>query len=208
MDYLGARKNKLTGLKWYAIGDSITQGTNTTNGYMYMKYIQEDMGLNYINYGIAGTRLATSSDQDTLNQNAMARRIDSYDDTADIITIFGGTNDTVDKLGTFGDTTPDTLYGALDHICKTLLTKYAGKRIGFITPIKYQPSSNENKIVNAIVEVAKYYNIPVLNLYENLGVLFCINDEIKGKYCSDGLHPTNEGHKVIARVVGNWLETL
>ena len=205
--YIGANSSNIKDLNWYAIGDSITQGTNTTDGYMYMKYVAENKGCNYVNYGIAGTRLATSSDDTSLNNNAMSVRIDNYDENADIITIFGGTNDPESTLGTFNDRTTDTVYGALHHICNILVTKYAGKKVGFITPIKYGPSQS-NKIVDAIIEVAKYYNIPVLNLYENLGMLFCINDEIKAKYCSDGLHPGNEGHKIIARKVAEWLETL
>ena len=204
--YIGASGSPLKGLKANFLGDSITQGTGVSEG-AYHYWIAKDKGLSVCrNYGLAGTRIAVTEEQD--RDRAMCVRYKNMNDDADIIVLFGGTNDREAWLGTFDDRTETTFYGACHILIKGLLEKYPGKRIGVVTPIKYSPTSNENKIVSALKEVASYYNVPVCDLYNELGMCFALNSEIQSVYCPDGLHPNDEGHKIIARKVGAWLETL
>lgn len=61
--------------------------------------------------------------------------------------------------------------------------------------------------VNIIVEKGKAHNIPVLNLYENLGI-DPNNEEDREKYTADGLHFNEEGHMVLADFLIDFLKNL
>ena len=61
--------------------------------------------------------------------------------------------------------------------------------------------------VNIIVEKGKAHNIPVLNLYENLGI-DPNNEEDREKYTADGLHFNEEGHEVLADCLIDFLKNL
>ena len=58
--------------------------------------------------------------------------------------------------------------------------------------------------VGAIKEVAEYYNLPVLNLFESQKPPYesIINDSL----LDDGVHPNDEGHKFIAEKIKVFLE--
>ena len=61
--------------------------------------------------------------------------------------------------------------------------------------------------VNVIREVAEFYSLPVLDLYKTSGLQPEIA-EIQEKYIPDGLHPNDEGHKVISGKLKKFLEQL
>lgn len=84
------------------------------------------------------------------------------DDDADLIYVFGGTNDfgTDVKLGEFDDSRENTFCGALNILCEGLSQKYSAKTIVFITPLYRvcQPNQNGNTLAQfreAIVKIAK-----------------------------------------------------
>jgi lysophospholipase L1-like esterase len=190
------------GVRWFAVGDSITFGTNADKSYVTI--ISEDWLYSATNYGLAGTRLTTT----TGHGNSMCERIKTYDETkCDIITIAGGTNDKSVEIGTMDDTGTTTVYGALKDICNTLLTKYAGKRYGFITPLKYR-AGETHAVTEAIKEVAAYYNIPVIDMETEFGYLFDYTADTQAMFCEDGLHPNGAGQALMARKIASWLLTL
>lgn len=61
--------------------------------------------------------------------------------------------------------------------------------------------------VSIIKETAKLFDIPVLGLYEKLGIDPTL-PEVKEKYTSDGLHFNDAGHHVIAERLGEFLLSL
>ena len=57
------------------------------------------------------------------------------------------------------------------------------------------------------MEVAQWYALPVLDLYATSGIQ-PENPVSRERLCPDGLHPSDEGHALIARRIGQFLQTL
>lgn len=180
------------------------------------------------NYGINGTRFALQKDtpyrewNDVVDTNSFCERFHKMDDDADAVVVFGGTNDYGHgsaPIGGFSDRTPDTFYGACHYLFSGLVKKYLGKTIVIMTPLhRYgenvaarlplkAPYYNLKGYVDIIREVAEYYSLPVLDLFAVSGLQPEIT-EIKEKYMPDGLHPSDEGNRVIATKLKSFLENL
>ena len=145
------------------------------------------------------------------------------DSDADIVVVFGGTNDFGHgdaPLGTMNDRTPDTFYGALHTLYTELLEKFPDSPIVVITPLhrlnEDNPRGDGNKpqdvgtlktYVEIIREVAEYYSLPLLDLYKESGLQPKVS-VIQQKFIPDGLHPNDEGHKILARKIAKFLESL
>ena len=216
---------ELKGTKINFLGDSITEGVGTTAPEnTFCMLIEQEYEAICQNYGIGGTRIAR---QHTPTCEAWDKdfcsRVADMDSDADIVVVFGGTNDFGHgdaPLGTMSDRTPDTFYGALHTLYTELLEKFPESPIVVITPLhrlnednpkgdgnKPQNVGNLKTYVEIIREVAEYYSLPLLDLYKESGLQPKV-PIINEKYFVDGLHPNNEGHKVIARKIAKFLETL
>lgn len=210
---------ELKGKKINFLGDSITEGVGTSGEEcIFLNLLKEKCGLQCArNYGIGGTRIADYIKEKPGNlKPSFSARFSEMDDDADIVVVFGGTNDYGDstsKLGQFGDTEPITFYGALDKLMKGLIEKYPSSQLVFMTPVHRKneltpnPYSGEALLsyVQAIKEMAAYYSIPVLDLYAVVGIQ--PNLEIqKSMYCPDGLHPNDAGHRKIAAKLEQFLK--
>lgn len=221
---------KLEGLKINFIGDSITQGVGTScDDKIYHAILKKEANLSCVrNYGISGTRFAYQKGteerpkDDYVDVNSFCERFEQMDDDADVIVVFGGTNDFGHgdaPLGGFSDRTPDTFYGACHYLFSGLIKKYLGKPIVVMTPLhcntelkntgyaKVTGYGTLKEYVNIIREVAEYYSLPVLDLFATSGLQPAIK-EIKEKYIPDGLHPNDNGHAVIAQKLHKFLENL
>lgn len=201
-DYLGVEiGHKYKGLKWAVIGDSITASSVS-----YHKHIADQTGVVVTNYGISGSRISKVEGND-----CMTERIPSFAEDFDIITIKGGTNDWASKvpLGSMEDRGLDTFYGACHTAFSSLVKKYPGKRIGVMTPMQRAGCSSTNlyEYVEVVKEVAKFYSLPCLDLYSSGGI-HVDTPIIRDTYIPDGLHPNAEGHKLLARRVLNFIESL
>ena len=157
-----------------------------------------------------------------LDINSFSERFEQMGDDADIVVVFGGTNDYGHgdaPLGKFSDCTPDTFYGACHYLYSGLIRKYPMKTIVVMTPLhrcneelqygesKEKCYSNLKGYVNIIREVAEYYSIPVLDLYANSGLQPQV-EEIKNIYIPDGLHPNDLGHQILAHKLETFLKSL
>lgn len=144
------------------------------------------------------------------------------DDDADIVVVFGGTNDFGHgdaPLGDFKDRENTTFYGACHVLFRKLIEKYLGNQIVVITPLhrvnednpcgKHKPSKvgTLKDYVKAIREVAEYYSLPVLDLFATSGLQPNIK-AIKENYMPDGLHPNDAGHEIIANKIIRFLKAL
>lgn len=220
----------LEGKKINFLGDSITEGCLTSSKEtIYHAVLKKESGLAEArNYGISGTRIAIQKGtperpkQGRADENSFCERYDKMDDDADIVVVFGGTNDYGHgdaPLGGFDDETPDTFYGACHYLFRGLIKKYLGKHIVIMTPlhrtgedkadagIKVSKYGTLKDYVNIIREVAEYYSLPVLDLYKESGLQPEVA-EIKENYVPDGLHPNDKGHAVIAQKLKMFLEQL
>lgn len=202
------------------LGDSITEGNGVTEvKYRYDSIIKEKCALKAIyNYGIGGTRIAhkVNPSERPIFDLCFCGRAYMLNKEADIIIVFGGTNDFSTGDAPFGkmtDKTPATFCGAVEFLMTLLKTEYPNAQIVFLTPARRENdvrASGEISLidyVNAILQKGKEHNIPVLNLYEKLGINPNIPEQ-KAKYTTDGLHFNNDGHAVIAERVIEFLENL
>lgn len=221
---------KLEGLKINFLGDSITTtGGVSSDDKVYHAILKAEAGLKEaVNYGIGGTRIALykgklgGSKDDCSDVNSFCERFDKMDDDADVVIVFGGTNDWGRgdaPLGSFSDRTPDTFYGACHYLFRGLIKKYIGKTIVIMTPLhRVMETANLDytntgecktlkRYVEIIREVAEYYALPVLDLYATSGLQPDI-PEIRERYMPDGLHPNDAGHEVIACKLKRFLESI
>lgn len=202
---LGITGNDLAGLTWAVLGDSITAAPGLEQNYHGI--IAEKLGLTAINYGYSGSWI---SHTDAMPEgNEMCVRYATMTEDADIITCFGGINDINGNapIGEMGDTESSTFYGAMDLLIRGLLYRYPGKRIGFITPLRYGDGAKAKPYIEAIHAVCEKYAVPVLDLYRE-GMASTATEELSTTYFKDGLHPNELGHDVIARKVESLLRGL
>lgn len=210
------------------LGDSITEGVGVLNSNnRFVDRIAAQTGAICKNFGISGTRIArqTIPSETERNDKDFISRVGDLDEDADIVIVFGGTNDWGHgdaKFGTFESRDIYTFYGALHTLYTMLIEKYPESQIVVITPLhRSRPDEllpitdreHANKslllkdYINAIREVAEYYSIPVLDLFKTSGIQPAI-PIIKEKYVPDGLHPNDEGHKILANKIIKFLEEL
>lgn len=213
-----------TKLKINFLGDSITQGVGATKyDNCYVKLVEAKTGAVCRNYGISGTRLARQfkPSLDLSQDRDFCSRFEEMDSDANVVVIFGGTNDFGHgdaPMGTIDDKTPDTFYGALHYLYSNLLEKYPDAFIFVITPLHRFDENNPRgegrkqsdgpllrEYVKVIREVADYYSLPVLDLFANSGIYPVITSN-KEKYTADGLHPNDFGHAVIARRIIDFIQ--
>lgn len=215
---------ELKGLKAVFLGDSITEGAGASClDNCYWKVLGKNTGLEVVGYGIGGSRIARQDPNPHSNERSdrdFCLRATEMDKDADIVCVFGGTNDYghgYAPIGQYGDDTVWTFYGALDVLMKYLVSTYPDAFIFFMTPLH---RLNEERITGdgfkppmlplkgyaeIIREMAEKYSIPVLDLFKDSGMNPCIG-AIKEKYMRDGLHPTDVGHAKLAGIIEEFLK--
>ncbi len=190
-------------MSYLSFGDSITYGSNLFDSSTYRwttpypTAVANELKFNTVeNKGRAGATLSSN----TLGLSCIADIIQTSSGDYDIISLLGGVNDFNRDLpiGTLTDTTSDTIYGSLDVIAKCLTSNYPNAFIFFMTPLKfvyndynfYTPNNAGYMIEDvciAVKLVAKRYNIPVLDLYNDSN----FQNHLYDTNC-DGLHPNQD----------------
>ena len=223
----------IKGFKVNFLGDSITEGHGVTDraNCRFDNRLAVMCGLSQVNnYGIGGTRLAhqrVPSEKPRYDVCFCGRAYD-MDTTADMVIVYGGVNDYIHgdaPFGQLGDTTPATYCGGVYFLMSYLREVYGSKPIVFMSPARcflrkevsdLIPSTHAKKTtpgkeliayVDAILETAKQFDIPVLDLYRNLGI-DPHDEESFNTYTTDGLHFNDAGHGVIAKKLKAFIETL
>ncbi len=216
---------EVKGKKVLFLGDSITEGCGTSNPAEkgYVTVFGKISGAEVFNYGVSGTRIAR---QQKPSENAQFdddynMRADRMPKEADLVVVFGGTNDFGHgdaPFGQFFDRTENTFLGALHVLFNKLVTKYPYAKIAVITPLHRTsedvtineiglPCKPLKDYVAAIKEVAEYYSLPVLDLWGESGLQPKV-DVIKELYMPDGLHPSDAGAEVIAHKLYEFTKKL
>lgn len=216
---------KLEGLKINFLGDSITEGYGTScTDNIFWNVMKRDCGLAEARgYGIGGTRIArkkVKSDNPIWDLD-FVKRYDEMDNDADVVVVFGGTNDFGHgdaPLGKMSDRDPYTFYGACHILFEGLINKYPDATVVVMTPLhriteddpRGDGKTTDEGIapletyVNIIKEVAAYYSLPLLDLWSVSGIQPKV-PAIKERYCPDGLHPNDRGHALIASRLAGFL---
>lgn len=217
---------ELQGLKINFLGDSITAGSGVScEEHIYLNRLKEEAGLAAArNYGIGGTRIAAQRGPDAQPPHrSYIERFGEMDDDADVVVVFGGTNDFGHgdaPLGAFDDRTAYTFYGACHLLMEGLIQKYPTAAIVFLTPLHRLGEDNPlgdgsrkeetvplSVYAEAVRETARYYALPVLDLFAVSGIQPCV-PAIRERYCPDGLHPNDEGHKRLTSRLAGFLRAL
>lgn len=211
------------------LGDSITHGTGASEEqYRYVNRVEAETGAICRNYGVGGTRIALQpegfqSEKLKWDYDFLSRA--KTMEEADVIVVFGGTNDFGHGnalLGTMEERTQDTFYGALHCLYSYLMEHFPRAQMIVITPLHRTNENNPlgeggtrktvvtgtlKQYVNAIKEAAEYYSLPVLDLYAVSGIqpAIQVNREL---YMPDGIHPSDLGHGIIAERLISFMKGL
>lgn len=223
----------IQGYKVNFLGDSITEGVGVTDiqNCRYDNRLQVMCKLSAVNnYGVGGTRFAHQihPSEHPRFDLCFCGRVYDMDPTADMVVVYGGVNDYFHgdaPFGEIGDTTPATFCGGAYYLMNYLRETYPDKPVIFMAPARslycgevddLTPSTLPTKrvigrplrdYVDVILQTAKQFDIPVLDLYEKLGIdphdPDCYRD-----YTVDGLHFNDAGHAVIAQRLKEFIDAL
>lgn len=216
----------LKGKKINFLGDSITEGHGCSGEeHFFTTLIGQRYGAVCRNYGIGGTRLARQfkPSENPRHDLDFPSRVAEMDPDADIVVVFGGTNDFGHgdaPMGDFSDRTKDTFCGALHELYRSLLEKYPEAVIVVITPLRRATENDPTgggckpgathvlrDYVEKIRQAAEYYSLPVLDLFAMSGMQPAV-EIIRERFMPDGLHPNDAGHVILADRIGAFLEAL
>ena len=223
------QSKKFLGKTFLFLGDSLTEGVRGTTSQRnrYTEVFAKLSGATVYSYGIGGTRIAFQK-QPTLHKPRhdmyFASRVADMRAEADYVVVFGGSNDLAEgdaPLGTFGDTTPVTFYGALHDLYTRLRTKYPKATLIAVTPIHRMDDEGDfinragveriggmEAYANAIKQVAAAFGVYVLDAFSNWDMNPNIDSQRKMYFCEDDLHPNDNGHRYIAELFLAYMEGL
>lgn len=215
----GKFDDKYKGVKWVALGDSLTE-KNVTAKENYTDFVSKDLKITCINHGIGGTGYMRRYD---INK-AFYQRVADLPQDADVITIFGSGNDLalMTSLGDITDSTTDTLCGCINKTIDNLLEKFPTTPIGIIAPTPWRgntPNIKEcqmSRYVYKLEQICKRRGIPYLDLYHYSNLhpdnAKCLNLTYYNKSAvdgnGDGVHPNDEGHKIITGPIREFIKSL
>jgi len=203
------------------LGDSITAGALSSSPQTsYVGRLKQLSGACVVGYGSGGSRISKQtkpSDNPVLDRDFILRS-EQMQSVADYVVVFGGTNDFGHgdaPLGTLGDDTPYTFYGALFCLYTLLKSKYPTAKIVAVTPLHRKDEkaplergyylSPLKDYVRAIKTVAEKFSIPVLDLFSNKELNFEQIENSEKYFSGDGLHPNDLGHEIIANELYQFL---
>ena len=194
---------------WYVIGDSISD-TALLPQTKYMTVLGNKFNnLTINNVGKDGSHFTNK----TTGYSTFATLLGKLpSNEPNVITIFGGVNDYIQSctIGDISSTDTSNFYGALNSFVAALNSKYANAKKLFIIPLNMRAgvfstnSNGTNSLGNtlqqyrdAIIAVCKANNIEYIDLHEDAELQ---PDLIS----SDGLHPTQDGHKLLASKLSKY----
>ena len=216
--------NPLHGKKVSFLGDSICAGDSETYLGGYGKIIADRNSMVYENVARGGaTVTAETYSRSTGNAKPwLCRMVENMSADADYAIIEGGINDGWDetvqgKIGSitqgYSATLDDTTYyGAFESMLKQLVTKFKGKKIGYIAVPKihslYDSSQNAPNFYHIALEFCAKWGVSVCDLNTITPPVEYLSD-LGTEYTADGTHPTHEGYlKYYCDSIEAWMKTL
>jgi len=219
--------NASAGSRWYGktmaiFGDSISQltGVYHTPATVWNTLVAQALGMTVLNYAIAGACVSKSTPA-----SAYTPIIDVYptaSDDADLVVVFGGTNDwnlANCPFGTITDADNTTFCGTINLLCEGLLTKYVGKTICFILPIKRKKTNGNIDSTNTLGKTLRDYcdaieticgrkSIPVFDAWKNSGLTPFNAANCTANFGDLSIHPNAAGHIILANAIQGFLSIL
>ncbi|MBR2646283.1 MAG: SGNH/GDSL hydrolase family protein [Clostridia bacterium] len=203
------------------LGDSITQGAGVAcPEEIYVSVVGKLLGCEARNFGVGGTRIArqTTPSEDAIYDEDFLKRSEKMPLDADMVFVFGGSNDYGHGDAEIGELDSDNVYtfcGAVNVLIENLSKKYGKEKLCFILPLhRYNednPYGEGNKkkagaplsvYVETLVTLLTRKNVEYLDLNE----YFPIPQTNTGDtYTIDGLHPNSQGHRLIAEKIAEYV---
>ena len=201
----------IAGKRIALIGDSNTQYSADA----LKNYMENTYGCTFVPLGFAGATWETTAGVNAADNNAVGRvnSIVANADGSKLITEYDtivfmmGTN--CSSEGELTDTAADvsTMCGAMRYCMEKLC--YYGRKIslGVIIPIRSDGSGTDLPAkFQKIKEIARQFNVPVLNLYEEGRVIDnSMTPDGQSYYLSDSVHLGANGTIQVERIMGNWI---
>lgn len=167
-----------------------------------------------INEAISGTTMYNNG-----NSNAFSvYQYKKIPEDADYITLMFGLNEINAPIGTIDDTTNETVMGAWNITLEYIIKNHPYAKIGIIISDAWLSKS----LYNAIIEIAKSWGIPYLDLRNDikvpLGINGRLNNKVKTKVrdlrnqafqmTDSDSHPNPKGHEYRSTFIENFLRSL
>ena len=130
------------------LGDSITEGAGVSKiENVFWKRVAERTGAKAYGYGVGGTRIAPqhNPDSNAIMGQFFGSRVTGMIPDADVVVVFGGTNDFGHGDAPFGDVSSrdeTTFCGALHKLIWDLIERYPQAQLILMTPL-HRSSENE-----------------------------------------------------------------
>lgn len=206
--------DSFTGKKWAVFGDSISQPKSSDSLLKYYDYVADALGITVTSYAVGGSGYFKGNAVAGYGDGNIINKITNASNNYDIISFMAGVNESGQTLGDVTDTvvdTPTTLCGAVKKSIELAIEKYPNAVMFLITPTpvtgnrnSLYPDSLLTKYVDKQKEIAKMYNIPVLDLYyeSNLRPWNTTNHD---KYYRDYCHLLEAGHKYVAKLTKQFM---
>lgn len=212
-------------MKILFLGDSITEGVGAScEATRYVNLVGAMTGHEVHNYGVGGTRIARQIPvyNKTIWNYDFRLRLTIMPECADMVFIFGGTNDYGHgrlPLGTPADKS-GSFCSELKLLIDELIEKYGKEKLCFMLPLhRYfedgiackgesgtEMGATLAQYVQTMREIIGGYGIDYIDLYENGFARPAVANGTDG-YTVDGLHPNDKGCQVIADRVCEYLKS-
>ncbi len=220
--------NPLYGKKVSFLGDSICAGSDAEGRYLggYGKIIAERNNMVYENVGAGGATVTAKTYASTTGDAKpwLCRMVATMSEDADYAIVEGGVNDawqyyqhgtiTIGEITNGFDAELDdtTYYGAFESMLKQLVTKFQGKKIGYIAIPKtmslYDSSQNVPNFYHIALECCAKWGVSVCDLNTITPPVTYLKT-LGTDYTTDGTHPTYEGYlKYYCDPIEAWMKTL
>ncbi len=210
------------------LGDSIAEGIGASGKEKsFPSVLAKLTGAQVNNYGVSCSRI-TDIVSDVSNPGSFVDRMYQMDKAADLIIVFGGTNDFWYgdcPIGKRTDTSPNTFYGALNTMITYLQSTYPNADIVFLTPYQQSKDADEthsykrstygnfgtgtlSEYRTAMLDRCQFYGVPVLDLYADYELNTVDNRDALaryGQYLCDGVHLNDAGYNFLARKIYQFI---
>lgn len=198
------------------LGDSITEGVGASSlNKCYVSKVAEFLNAAVYNCGISGTRIARRKNfYKHIFEVDFVKRVDLLPMPADYVFVFGGTNDYGHgdaPIGKVSDNDVWTFCGATNCLIDELEKIIEKDKIVFITPCKRfgwrekAPFTDGNlkDFVDALISVLERRGIKHIDLWQAFDEP---ENEGNTEFFADGLHPNDNGHEKIARIISDFVK--
>ena len=204
----------LRGKKIVFLGDSITQGAGATKKEnVYLEVCAKKLGAKAVNFGVGGTRIAPqiTPSAEAFCDEYFLLRAKKMDKDADLVVVFGGTNDFGHgdaPFGRIGDKDPATFCGAYDALIEYLMATYGKEKLIIVYPLRRRnetATNGDGSKAEGSKPLAEYHDAEKA-IAEKCGlksVDFWNDGDLNpntpdgNENFADGLHPNDIGHRLL-----------